>query len=65
VGDKWEDKGVVPNIEHDLLNMIPFVPITDTHKVENIQTGEEKFVRVDSGQTVGEAIANAQWEDKK
>lgn len=61
--EKWEDNGVVPNISHDIYNI--FVPVsdaTDTHKVTNTETGQEKYVRVDPGQTTGEAIANGQWE---
>ena len=61
--DNWEDEGVVPNIKHDAFNLIPFAPQVNTHRVINTETGEERSVRVDPGQLVGEAIANAQWED--
>lgn len=64
MNDKWEDKGVVPNFEHDIPNALTFnIRPTHSHKVENTETGEERQVRVDPGQTVGEAIANGQWED--
>ena len=54
-------RGIVPNAGHDILNII-FCEDTDTHKVKNTETGEERLVRVDPGQLVGEAIANGQWE---
>lgn len=64
MSDEWEDMGVVPNFEHDILNALTFnIRPTDSHKVRNTETREERQVRVDPGQTVGEAIANGQWED--
>lgn len=64
MSSKWIDKGIVPNYEHDIPDMfLPGSMQTDSHKVENTETGEERQVRVDPGQTVGEAIALGQWED--
>ncbi|OHB17766.1 MAG: hypothetical protein A2734_02820 [Parcubacteria group bacterium RIFCSPHIGHO2_01_FULL_40_30] len=64
MSDKWEDEGVVPNIEHDILDMVlPEDMQTNTHRVRNTETGEKRLVRVDPGQSVGEAIAEGQWED--
>lgn len=31
--------------------------------VENVETGEQRVVLVNVGETVGEAIANGQWAD--
>lgn len=48
MSDKWEDEGVVPNIEHDILDMVlPDDMGTHTHRVRNTETGEERLVRVD------------------
>lgn len=64
MSDKWEDKGICCNIEHDLLDcFLPESMQTHSHKVENTETGEERQVRVGPGQTVGEAIAKGQFED--
>jgi hypothetical protein len=64
MGDEWDDKGVTPNYQHDIPDMfLPASMQTDSHKVTNRETGEARQVRVDPGQTVGEAIANGQWED--
>lgn len=64
MADKWEDKGVCNNMEHDLLDcFLPESMQTHSHKVENTKTGEERQLRVEADQTVGEAIAKEQWED--
>lgn len=64
VGNQWKDKGVCCNADHDIPNMfLPASMQTDSHKVENTETGEERQIRVDAGQTVGEAIAKGQFED--
>ncbi len=63
MAEKWEDKGVCCNMSHDLLNAILPGEDTNSHKVVNTETGEERQIRVDSGQTVGDAIAKGQWED--
>ena len=61
---KWEDKGVCCNASHDITNMfLPESMKTDSHKVENMETGEERQIRVDRNQTVGDAIAKGQFED--
>ena len=61
---KWRDDGIVPNYQHDIPDMfLPTSMQTDSHKVTNTETGEERRVRVGPGQTVGEAIANGQWDD--
>lgn len=60
----WKDDGAVPNIEHDILNaVLPSDLTTNTHRVVDTETGQERLVCVEPGQTVGEAIANGQWED--
>jgi len=64
MSEKWIDKGVCCNADHDIGNMfLPESMQTNSHKVENTETGEERQVRVEGNQTVGEAIANGQFED--
>ncbi len=63
MSEQWKDNGVCCNMSHDFLNAIIPGEDTNSHKVENIETGEERQIRVDSGQTVGDAIAKGQWED--
>jgi len=64
MSSKWKDEGIVSNYEHDIPNMfLPESMCTNTHKVKDPETGKEKLVRVDPGQTVDNAIANSQWED--
>lgn|GEM_PF-2934437 len=62
MSDEWEDKGECGKSEYEFIDVfLPESMWTRFHAVENIETGEIRRVRVDPGQTVGEAIAEGQF----
>jgi hypothetical protein len=54
MANQWEDKGIVPDLFVDRFG-------GDTHRVEDRNTGEERFVEVYGSRALGEAIANRQF----
>ena len=66
MGNKWEDNGLAgwEHLDNEITShILPSSWQTHIHNVENTDTGEERRVRVDPGQSVGEAIENGQWDD--
>ncbi len=66
MSDKWENEGLATweGLENESLNWIlPLSWQTHIYKVRNTETDEERQVRVKPGQSIGEAIAQGQWED--
>lgn len=63
MADKWEDKGVTGvTVANDIASIFG-IDAGDRHNVE--KDGETREVERHPGQSVGEAIANGQFIDKK
>lgn len=58
MSDNWEHKGSAEGLGS-------LIPGPRHEWVQNTETGEDREVYVGSNQTVGEAIANGQFRDKK
>ena len=59
--DKWKDCGHASHGMDIVGGILDTVDGTELHNVHNNETGEDKVVYVGPNQTVGEAIANAQF----
>ena len=65
MSSNWESKGLAGFEGFDeVLNwVLPKGMQTHIYRVRNTETDEIRHVRVDPGQSIGEAIANGQWDD--
>ena len=61
MGGEWEDKGSAESYVGEVIGGMFGV---HDHAVQNTQTGETRTVYVGNEQTVGEAIANGQFNKK-
>jgi hypothetical protein len=62
MSDKWKDKGWTNDSGNQPL--VSMLPGGHEHNIQNSETGEWRTIRVDDGQTVGEAIENGQFTDE-
>ena len=66
MSDEWEDEGLAAweGLGNESLNWIlPISWQTHIYNVRNNETNERRQIRVEPGQSIGEAIAQGQWED--
>ena len=66
MSDDWESEGLAgwESLDNESLNWIlPSSWQSHVYNVRNTETGETRRVRVRPGQSIGEAIADGQWED--
>ncbi len=62
---EWKDEGLAgwEGVNEALNWVLPASWQTHIYDVRNTETDETRRVRVDPGQSIGEAIANGQWAD--
>ncbi len=65
MSDKWKDEGLAgwEGLDEALNWVLPRGMQTHVYDVRNTETDERRRVRVEPGQSIGEAIANGQWDD--
>lgn len=65
MSEEWESEGLAAfeGLDEALNWVLPRGMQTHIYRVRNTETGETKRVRVDPGQSIGEAVANGQWDD--
>ncbi len=68
MAEKYKHLGEDPDASQSLANALSF-PFSllygTTELIENTDTGEVLKLQVNSGQSVGDAIANGQWKEEE